>query len=108
MATWGGSSGFWFTRYDGLMKLKWDIQTLAKTFCKFKKQDSETWIKIRREHGIVNYVGAVESPKRPLALHLGPMVGSICNKLVDKKYLEFKPKNKESIQTATSIIENYK
>lgn len=109
MASWGGSSGFWFTRYDGLMKLKWNISTLAKTFCRHKKQDSETWIKIRRELGTVNYVGAVRSPKEPLALHLGSLVGSICNKLVDKKYDKFVEEflKKESSLSNLTVEEIY-
>lgn len=89
----GGSSGLWFTWYEGLVNLKWDFLSMAHTYNADKRHDSETWNYIRRTKGDINYVSCIETPN-PVALHIGPLTGSICNFLTKNTYLE----NKDIIQ----------
>jgi len=88
----GGSSGFWFMNYEGLSRLKWDIETLRKAYNQYKRQDTETWNMIRRKNGMICYVaGVVPQNNTRIALHLGPHAGgSLCNKLQQKIYDDHK------------------
>lgn len=114
MAGGGGSSGFWFMGYDNLMRTKWDVETLVKTYNLNKRHDTETWDRINRIYGKINYVGAIFDTKNwPLALHLGSQCGSVCNSLTRNKYNEVKNNIEEKDESFGSmsvqeIIEMYK
>lgn len=112
MASGGGSSGFWFTNFRNLMRLKWNIETLGKVYHLSKRQDTETWNLIRKRCGEVEYVGAIKAKNDiPLALHLGKGY-SICNRLHENTYED----NRGRVQqfdnifkdlTVSEIIEQY-
>jgi hypothetical protein len=89
MANGGGSSGFWFMSYDMLQKMRWDNETMTKTWERDKRHDTESWNMIRRKNGDINYVGAVGGGNySPYALHLGGVTGSVCNQLTKNTYTE--------------------
>ncbi len=95
-ANFGGGSGFWFMSYEQLLKLQWGYDQLKNTYNSFKKHDTTTWNMIKEKNGNIRYVGARAAPKpksNPLVIHLGGIVGSICNALTkkDRDYNKLKP-----------------
>lgn len=101
----GGASGMWFMTRKMLLRHEWENIDIASTYGKFKKHDSKTWEIInRRNRGHrINYVARVIHPnpkEKPLLLHLGGIVGSMCNSLTKNQF----DQNIETFQTNDSDI----
>lgn len=113
----GGGSGFWFMTQEMLLKQNWGSEQVLKTYKCFKKHDTTMWETIYKMFGQhrVNYVmGIVPPEEHPLVLHLGPVIGSMCNSLSTDIYKHkkdiFKEKEKELIQdkNCNEIFEMFK
>ena len=80
----GGASGMWFMNRRMLQKHVWNEKDIASVYGRFKKHDSMSWNVInRKNHGArINYVLRVMPIKdKTLLIHLGGLVGSMCNSL---------------------------
>lgn len=109
-SNFGGGSGCWVMNNSMLKHLRWNSKDLIKTYNKFKQHDSITWKKLTLEHGNVNYVCGVipnEPEKNPLIIHMGPVIGSMCNSLNSGKYNKdknsFEEKEREIISLEDDI-----
>jgi hypothetical protein len=105
----GGGSGFWFMGADMISKHRWGIPEVLNTHNKFKKHDTTMWEVINRQFSSnkVRFVSAVIPPnpeENPLVIHLGPIVGSMCNTLTNNTYSEKKKMFEES---ELELIKNY-
>ncbi|MCK5020397.1 MAG: hypothetical protein KAS32_25400 [Candidatus Peribacteraceae bacterium] len=82
LANGGGGSGFWFMSEKMLPKLYWSIDDLKHTHGCFKKHDTTSWMTIKRKLGQNDpYVAGVvpREESNPMVLHMGGVVGSMCN-----------------------------
>ena len=113
----GGGSGFWFMTTQMLAKHVWGISEVNQTYKRFKRHDTTMWNTIRRLRGAsTKYVTGVipPDPEQPLVLHLGSVVGSMCNQLTTGQYNEdMKSRhevNDDSIKNMThaELFEKYK
>lgn len=103
----GGASGLWFMTRKMLPKLLWEMKDVAVTYGRFKKHDSTAWgVICKRNSGKrLKYVARVVPPdvlNYPLALHLGGVVGSMCNSLTSNSFTE----NSEKFQQSDDDIKN--
>lgn len=82
----GGGSGFWFMNTKQLMMMNslWNYRMISDTHNQFKKHDTSTWFAIKKKHGAIKYTAAIKA-EQPLVLHLGGVIGSICNVLTSKQ-----------------------
>ncbi|MCK5018186.1 MAG: hypothetical protein KAS32_14110 [Candidatus Peribacteraceae bacterium] len=87
LANGGGGSGFWFMSEKMLPKLYWSIKDLKNTHDQFKRHDTTSWQSIKSKLGPSDpYVAGVVpiNEEDPMVLHMGGIVGSMCNILNNK------------------------
>jgi hypothetical protein len=91
-----GGSGFWVVKNDFFREIGFlDIPPLINLQ---KKHDQNYWVKLERLSKGKDYILGLEAP---LTMHLGPLVGSICNKLT-------KNKNQKNVENLIKFEESEK
>ena len=82
----GGGSGFWFMNKKQLLMMNslWTHKVISNSYGHYKRHDTSTWFAIKQKHGAIKYNAAIKADQ-PLVLHLGGVIGSICNVLTSKK-----------------------
>ncbi len=116
LAQGGGGSGCWVMDNNMLKRVRWANEDILKVFGKFKQHDTITWALIRRNQRAAPYVCGVtidEEPEKPVLLHMGGRVGSICNSLTNNRYtrerMQFELKEEElASMSVNEIIEKYR
>ena len=111
-ASYGGGSGLWFSDSIQFQKTKPEISDILQTKGYFKKHDSTLWTKFKRKAEGKHYVATItpHPSDYPLALHLGGIVGSMCNSLIKNSYYDnkFLEQEKEiENMTISDIISKY-
>lgn len=109
-----GGSGFWFMTFNMLSSMNLNNEDVLSTYNRFKHHDSTIWNRIKKDNGNLNYCAAIIHKTDPYVLHLGGIVGSLCNNLTNFTYSEIKKKelmcNEERFKdmTINEIFEEFK
>lgn len=85
---WGGGSGFWFSNANQFAKIAPQVEDIAKTMGIFKRHDTTMWNRFQENTRKNNYVTTISPDPSdwPLIIHMGGIVGSMCNSLMKKEY----------------------
>ena len=71
--------------YNMLQGMKWDYSHYAQTYGKYKRHDTTTWMMLKAKVGANReYFASIkqtDNEQNPLVLHMGGVVGSMCNTL---------------------------
>jgi hypothetical protein len=113
-AGFGGGSGFWFMNERITKKHVWTKNIAVESYSKTRGDDVSIWRAIDKTNGKkTQYVDGVTAPKdNPLVIHMGPVLGSMCN-LTPNQYKKEKDQydmidEEISQMTIEEIIEKYK